>query len=163
MHATESPRRLPGVSGLAFLSTARIGASQKARRRASRHATNHANETTCIIKHTEPCFGYMACACACGMRHRRTRVFLCASCRWTRFSRRNEWAWWAQWCLHTQRSTQITIAHNESHAPINTIAHMMPMHTKESVPNLEACLQADRSRPPRTSIARVLLQDGRSA
>ena len=67
------------------------------------------------------------------------KSFLCASCRWTRFFRRNEWAWWVHGCLHTQRSTQITTAHNES------AATTVPKSTQISA-CLTNVLQTDRSR-----------------
>ena len=54
--------------------TAEIGDSQKARLGAPEHAMMYSNECTCIKKHAKPCFGCMACACTCGMRHWRAML-----------------------------------------------------------------------------------------
>ena len=97
--------QLRGALRLAFLSTAGIGGSRKARLRALAHAMTHAHDSACIMKHAKLRISYMPCACACGMRHRRTRVFLCASCRWTRFFSAEQWARWDQRYLQTQAFT----------------------------------------------------------
>ena len=72
-----------------FLRIAKIGGSQKARHRAAGHAMNHVIERKCMKMHADM---YTAAAwhvpvhvaCATG-----AQGFLCASCRSTRFFRRN--------------------------------------------------------------------------
>ena len=57
-----------------FPRTTEIGSSRKARLGALQHAMMYSNECTCIKRHAKPCFGCMACACACGMRHWRAML-----------------------------------------------------------------------------------------